>query len=267
MQKEQNQNLNVQQREKIDDKSQTSTSHFKSRNDEGLYDFMILNMNKLEPAKLMLREKTQQLFPEDAVMLTAPDQCELMRTMIKLGKCKYGLEVGCFTGYSALCMAQGIQEGGMIHTIDITDKYSQLAKEHWKFAGLQDKITLHVNDGLSQLKDFLKQQQKNQLYKFDFAYVDANKLEYQQYFEVLAFLIKDGGFIMFDNILWKGRVKDEASRDNDPKAKAAYETARMVLNDERFDTNTFMIGDGLMIATKKSLVSQKSQNQMQNETK
>lgn len=139
----------------------------------------------------------------------------------------------------------------MIHTIDITDKYAQLAKEHWKFAGVENKITLHVNDGISQLEEFVRQQQENGLYKFDFAYVDANKREYQKYFQLLAVLLKEGGFIMFDNILWSGLVKDEESREKHPNAKAAYETCRMVLNDDRFETNTFMIGDGLMIATKK----------------
>lgn len=77
----------------------------KSHGNSEVYDFMILKMNNIEPFKLLLREKTQQVFPEDAPMLSAPDQCELMRTLIKLSKSKYGLEVGCFTGYSALCMA------------------------------------------------------------------------------------------------------------------------------------------------------------------
>lgn len=129
-----------------------------------------------------------------------------MQFMIKLAQCKRGIEVGVFTGYSALCFALGMPDDGKLIAIDISEDYTNLGKKYWQLAGVDHKIDLQLGSGLEILNNLLKDESNHG--SFDFAYIDADKTNYGNYFLALKSLLRKGGFIMIDNILWSGRVAD-----------------------------------------------------------
>jgi predicted O-methyltransferase YrrM len=145
-----------------------------------------------------------------------------MAFLVRLAQCRKGIEVGVFTGYSSLAFAEALPDDGKLLAIDVSDEYCNLAIKYWKEAGVDHKIELNLEGGIKALDNLLSK--RSELGTYDFSYVDANKTDYPTYFEKLAKLMRVGGFIMFDNVLWSGQVLDEEKRKNDPSAKALYET-------------------------------------------
>ncbi|CDW89921.1 sam-dependent methyltransferase [Stylonychia lemnae] len=206
-------------------------------------------MSQISDVKLQLRAETKQKFSDMARMLSAPDQCEHMKFIIKAAGFKQGIEIGVFTGYSALCLAEGMPLDGKLLALDVSDEYTNIAKKYWQLAGVNDKIELRLGNAVEILDNLIAD--KRNLESFDFGFIDADKPNYPNYFERLNKLIKKGGIIMIDNIIWGGLVASEDHRQNDPKTKSIYETSQLALNNKEFDVHTIMIGDGLLIAHKK----------------
>ena len=137
-------------------------------------------------------------------MLSTQDQSQLMKTLVQLTGAKRGIEVGTYTGYSALNLAEGLPSDGKLICLDVSDEFTSLGKKYWKEAGVDDRIELILGPGVDTLDSMIAEEDK--LNSFDFAYVDADKPNYKLYYERLLQLMKPNGFIMFDNMLWRGKV-------------------------------------------------------------
>ena len=145
-----------------------------------------------------------------------------MGFLVKASNGKKGIELGTFTGYSALCMAENLPEDGHIITIDVNEETTKIAKKYWEEAGVASKVTSKIQPGTEVLDSLLGNPAEKGTY--DFAYVDADKQNYPKYYEKLVDLMRPGGFIMFDNTLWSGNVANAEKRANDENTKLLYET-------------------------------------------
>lgn len=161
---------------------------------------------------MALRNETYRLAGMWAIMLSAPDQVEHMKFIIKAANCRRGLEIGTFTGYSALVMAEGLPDDGKLVCLEKSQDYAEVARIHWHKAGVFHKIDLKL--GLA--CDTLDQMRREGTEPFDFCFIDGDKQKYSQYLEKVIPLIRPGGFVMVDNTLWMGKVIDPNVRATDP---------------------------------------------------
>ena len=204
-----------------------------------------LNKNSIE--NLVLKELRKFSFIElgdVANMQVSPEQASFLHMLIKIGNYSQVLEVGTFMGYSALAMALALNDNGKIITVDSDIKTTKHAAKFWKQANVLDKITLINEDGLKSLQKF-----KEEKFIFDFIFIDADKSGYRNYLELSLNLISDNGLIVFDNVLWKGKVVDPSI--NDKKTSDIREFNDFVKNDKRVDTTMISIGDGMTLCQKK----------------
>ena len=206
-------------------------------------------MNRISELKLRLREETLKLFGNEAVMLTAPDQAEHMKFLLKLAGAKKGLEIGVFTGYSALSMAEALPEDGRIIAIDVSKEWTDLAQKYWAEAGVAHKIHLRLEGGIAVLDEMLAD--PAQLGTFDFAFIDADKVNYPNYYDRVLKLLRSGGILMIDNTLWNGHVANQEKRENDPSTKAIARIVEMALADDRVETHSIRLSDGVTFVQKK----------------
>ena len=204
-----------------------------------------LNKNSIE--NLVLKELRKFSFIElgdVANMQVSPEQASFLHMLIKIGNYSQVLEVGTFMGYSALAMALALNDNGKIITVDSDIKTTKHAVKFWKQANVLDKITLINEDGLKSLQKF-----KEEKFIFDFIFIDADKSGYRNYLELSLNLISDNGLIVFDNVLWKGKVVDPSI--NDKKTSDIREFNDFIKNDKRVDTIMISIGDGMTLCQKK----------------
>lgn len=151
------------------------------------------------------------------------------------------LEIGTFTGYSSICLAQGLKEDGLVHTIDINEELLPMATRYIKEAGLENKIKTYTGNALEIIPTLN--------YMFDIVFIDADKTNYSNYYTLAFPKVKVGGFIFADNVLWSGKVADYQYQSDD-ETKAIMEYNDMVMNDARVENVLVPIRDGLMIARK-----------------
>jgi caffeoyl-CoA O-methyltransferase len=151
------------------------------------------------------------------------------------------LEVGTFTGYSSICLAEGLKEGGMVHTIDINEELHPMVARFIKEAGMENKIKTYIGNALDIIPTLN--------YTFDLVFIDADKENYSKYYELAIPKVRRGGFIVADNVLWSGKVTEPIKKaDGETKAIMAYN--EMVTRDPRVENVLVPIRDGLMIARK-----------------
>jgi len=211
--------------------------------DEQLYGYM-LNTWSREPEILQqLREETEKL--EMSAMQISPDQGQFMAFLVKLIDARRIVEVGTFTGYSALAMALATHEDTKIVCCDVSTEWTNMGKPFWKEAGVEHKIDLR----LAAARNTLEQLLSNEKNKFDFAFIDADKINYDSYFESCLSLLRPGGIIAIDNVFWGGWVADQTQQDEDTKAIRALN--KKLQTDERVDLSIVPIGDGLTLAKKR----------------
>tara|TARA_B100001540_G_scaffold51348_2_gene46356 strand:+ start:5122 stop:5763 length:642 start_codon:yes stop_codon:yes gene_type:complete len=149
------------------------------------------------------------------------------------------LEIGTYTGYSALCLAEGLKKGGMLHTLDINEEYAIIAKKYFDKSMYKNNITQYIGNALDIISEL------NQC--FELAFIDADKENYCKYFDLIIDKIKINGYIIADNVLWSGKVLEEVQ---DKETQALNEYNKKVLKDERIETLLLPIRDGLMISKK-----------------
>ena len=193
-------NLQKQEKVSVEEKHHLQMSKDKVQGNEVLYNYVIGSMNKIPSLQMRLREETWARF--GGSMLSAPDQCEHMKFLIKATGAKQGIEVGVFTGYSALCMAQALPSDGKLIALDISEDFTSIGRKYWKEAGVDKKIDLRLGPAVEILDALCLD--KNNLEDFDFAYIDADKQNYLNYYQRIMKLLKPNGFIMLDNVIWKG---------------------------------------------------------------
>ena len=173
-------------------------------------------------------------------MLSGHLQGRVLSMFIHMLKPKRILEIGTYTGYSAICMAEGLAEDGMLHTIDINEELADMCRKYFKEAGVAEKIIQHTGNALNIIPEIKE--------TFDLVFIDADKINYINYYNMVFPKVNKGGFIIADNVLWSGRVLDE-KKDKDTKALVEY--SDMVYQDNRVETLLLTVRDGLMIARKK----------------
>jgi predicted O-methyltransferase YrrM len=195
------------------------------------------------PILAELRKATQKV--SYSGMQIGADQGNLMALLVKLMGAKRCLEIGTYTGYSALAVALALPEDGSIVCCDISEEWTKVGKPFWKKAGVDKKIELRIGPALRTLDELLKTQKG----KFDFVFIDADKDNYARYYDRCLELVRAGGLIAIDNVLWSGEVAN-------PKAKDALTVALREFNDklhkdERVDLAMLSVGDGVTLALKR----------------
>ncbi|RIK41574.1 MAG: SAM-dependent methyltransferase [Chloroflexi bacterium] len=191
-----------------------------------------------------LREETAR--HEAGGMQISPEQGQFMQLLVKLIGAKRALEVGVFTGYSSLNVALALPPDGELVACDVSDEYTAVARRYWQEAGVAGKITLHLGPAVATLQRFLEKGQQN---SFDFVFIDADKENYDTYYEQALQLVRPGGLIAIDNVLWGGRLMNEPIQDESGRRIAALN--KKIHTDERVDLSLVPIGDGLTLARKR----------------
>lgn len=178
-------------------------------------------------------------------MLSGAVQGKFLTMLVQMTGAKSVLEIGCFTGYSAICLAYGLGENGHVDTLEINDELEDLILEGWEKAGLSDKIDLHIGDAKQTIKTLTDNGKT-----FDFVYIDANKREYCEYYDLLIDYITPGGVILVDDVMLGGKVYEEkVSVDKQTQGLVAFND--MIINDPRVEVVILPIRDGLSIIRKK----------------
>ena len=209
--------------------------------DERLYRYL-LDASLREPDVLRrLRAETAER--ENASMQIAPEQGQFMALLVELIGAERTLEIGTFTGYSALAVALALPPHGRVIACEVSQEYARIARRWWVEAGVAEKIELHVEPAIETLDRMLEDGLGR---RFDFAFIDADKQGYLDYWERCLRLVRRGGLIAVDNVLWDGRVADPDNAEESTQAIRAF-NAR-VRNDERVDLSLVPIGDGLTLA-------------------
>lgn len=175
-------------------------------------------------------------------MLSGHIQGKILYMLCKMINPERILELGTYTGYSAICMGLALNEGSMIHTIEIWDENEELILKFVEKAGLKDKITCHFGDALNIISSINEE--------FDLVFIDADKRDYPLYYKQIFDKVKPGGYIIADNILWDGKVVDEKEK-NDPQTAGVIEFNRLVNEDNRVENVILPFRDGMMVIRKK----------------
>ena len=175
-------------------------------------------------------------------MLSGHMQGRILSLLSKLIQPKTILEIGTYTGYSALCLAEGLAEGGKLHTIDINEELEEMVNRYIDSAGMQNDIVLHIGNALDIIPkiDAL----------FDLVFIDADKENYSNYFDLVIDQMPKGGVLIADNVLWSGKVLDEKALLNDEETSALSEFNKKVHADDRVENVLLPVRDGLMILRK-----------------
>lgn len=211
--------------------------------DDVLFQYLMDQSIREHPAQVALRAATAP--HPHAGMQISPDQGQFMALLIKLLGARRTIEVGVFTGYSALTVALALPDDGRVLACDISDEYTRVGRPFWSQAGVAHKIDLRLAPALETLDAQLAAGAAGQ---FDFAFIDADKTGYDAYYERCLQLLRPGGLIAIDNTLWSGSVARPA-KDADTAALQRFNTK--LRDDQRVDMSLLAIGDGLTLARKR----------------
>lgn len=206
-----------------------------------LYSYLLETSLRESETQTALRTLTQA--HKFSNMQIAPEQGQFMAMMVKLIGARRILEIGTFTGYSALSMALALPEGGVITCCDISEEWTGIARRFWTEAGVESLIDLRIAPALETLDQLLTEAGDD---TYDMAFIDADKAAYAQYYERCLRLVRPNGLILFDNTLWDGRVADPSVTDEDTVALRELNTALQA--DRRIDLSMLPLGDGLTLA-------------------
>ena len=212
--------------------------------ERSLHDYL-LSVSLREPVLLQqLRHETAS-HPMSQMQI-APEQGQLMALLVQLIGAKKTLEIGVFTGYSSLAVALALPPDGKIVACDVSDEYTAIAQRYWQMANVTDKIDLRIAPALETLDQLLAEGQSD---TFDFAFIDADKSNYERYYERSLQLVRKGGLIAIDNVLWSGQVADPTVQDT--RTNAIRSLNDKLHQDDRISLSLLAIADGLTLALKK----------------
>jgi len=212
--------------------------------DDRLYEYLVKHSLRDDPVLRKLRNETAKL-PMGGMQIS-PEQGQLMGLLAELVGARKAIEIGTFTGYSALVVARALPKDGRLVCCDVNEKWTDIAKRYWREAGVADRITLRLGPALDTLDGLIAAGESG---SFDFAFIDADKLNYANYFERCLTLLRQGGLIAIDNVLWGGQVAEPSDRTAETKALRALNAA--LHKDQRVTVCMLPIGDGLTLARKR----------------
>ncbi len=211
---------------------------------DDLYDYLLDVSLREADVLVHLREETARM--PGAGMQITPDQGQFMALLVELTGARRTLEVGVFTGYSSLAVALALPADGRIVACDVSEEWTAIARRYWAEAGVADKIDLRLAPALDTLDALIA---AGEVGTFDFAFIDADKEEYADYYERTLELLRPGGLVCIDNVLWGGRVIDPAGGDADTLAIRAFNEKLAI--DTRISLSLLSIADGLTLARKR----------------
>ena len=211
---------------------------------DAVHAYVVAHSVRETAAQRALRAATSRI--PGAGMQISPEQGALMQVLVRMLGAKRYLEVGTFTGYSALCVALAMPAGGRLVCCDLSDEWTSVARKFWRKARVDSKIQLRLAPALETLDALLREGQAG---RYDLAFIDADKQNYENYFDRCMRLVRRGGVIAVDNTLWSGHVADPRRGDPDTRAIRAFN--RRLHRDKRIDVALVPIGDGLTLAFKR----------------
>jgi len=211
---------------------------------DAVYAYLLEASLREPPLLKALREETAKM-PE-ANMQISPEQGQFMALLARLMDARRCIEVGVFTGYSSLALALALPESGRIIACDVSDEWTRVARRYWREAGVAHKIDLRIAPAIDTLRSLRANGGDG---SFDFAFVDADKTSYGDYYEELLKLLRPGGLIAIDNTLWAGKVADPDVQDEDTVAIREFNAK--LLADERIDLSLVPIADGVTLGCKR----------------
>ena len=205
-----------------------------------------LRQNAVREPKVLqeLREETQRL--PNAGMQISSEQGQLMAMLVKLVNARKIIEVGTFTGYSSIVMALAMPPEGRLIACDVSEEYTRMARKFWQKAGVEQKVQLILGNAKESLRQLLEADEQE---AFDLAFIDADKTAYTDYYECCLQLLRPGGLVLVDNVLWGGQVADSSNHDVDTEALRTFNAT--LSSDQRIDLCMVPIGDGLTVARKR----------------
>ena len=207
-----------------------------------LHRYVLDHAPKKDPIAQALIDETAALGLV-ARMKIAPEQGDLMRLITQLIRARNALEVGTFTGYSALCVARGLPPEGTLLCCDVSDEWTSIGRKYWEQAGVASKIDLRIGPAIDTLRALRREEQ------FDLAFIDADKPSYAAYFDEIVPRLRSGGLLMVDNVLWGGSVVDPQASDENTTAIRAFNDK--VSDDDRVEAVILPISDGITLARKR----------------
>jgi predicted O-methyltransferase YrrM len=210
--------------------------------DERLYGYLLEHGVRQDGVLRRLAEETEAM-GDISVMQIAPDQGAFMTLLVRAVGARRALELGTFTGYSAICIARGLAEDGVLVACELSEEYAEVARRYFDEAGVAGRIDLRLGAALDTLRSMPADE------SFDFAFIDADKGNYSEYYEECLTRLRPGGLIAIDNVLAAGRVLDPDPEDESATAIAALN--ERIASDERVDVAMLAIADGVTLALKR----------------
>ena len=212
---------------------------------DSIYKYLCDNSLREDKNLSSLRAHTYRM--EQRNMQISPEQGQFMQLLIKVLNAKNTIEVGVFTGYSSLCVALALPDDGKIVACDISTKYTNIAEKYWEDANVRNKIDLRIGPAIDTLKMLIDKGMSN---TYDFSFIDADKINYDNYYEMCLQLMRPGGLIAIDNVLWSGKVLNKQKKSLDSETNSIKLFNDLVKKDKRLETVLLPIRDGLMICKK-----------------
>ncbi len=210
---------------------------------QDLYQYLVDHRSERDPVLAALAKETESL-GAISLMQIAPEQGAFMTILARAIGARVAVEVGTFTGYSALCVARGLPEDGRLLCCDISEEWTGIARRYWEKAGVARKIELRLGPALDTLRSLPAGTQ------FDMAFIDADKPNYRNYYEEILKRLRPNGLILFDNVLWMGQVLDAATTDE--STRALRELNAFIACDRRVEAVMLAVSDGLTLVRKRA---------------
>lgn len=207
-----------------------------------LHAYLVEHGTPPDPVQRALIEETREL-GGISMMQIAPEQGAFMTLLARAIGARRAVEVGTFTGYSALCIARGLPADGRLLCLDVSEEWTSIGRRHWEAAGVADRIDLRLGPALDTLRSLPREP------TFDLAFIDADKQGYAGYLEEILPRLRQGGLVLVDNVFWNGAVVDPSRSDPDTRAIRAFND--QVARDARLDCVMLPISDGLTLLRKR----------------